>query len=150
MKRQAESRTGTISSASQAPSPEGTSSGQLRGSIHVPRSVFFLRGIAQSAHQLTLKSTAMRRKFECPPVALLGRSTLEHIQPDYSLYQEKTQRTLAFLKKFWPDHIEEFLMALGGQPTLFFFFQQQNSRKAMFKPAGRQRQRDRAEDVWWG
>ena len=46
LKRPAESQTETSSSAPQAHSPEGTSSCQLRGSTHVPRSVFFLRGIA--------------------------------------------------------------------------------------------------------
>ena len=65
LKRPAESQTETSSSAPQAPSnsPEGTSSCQLRGSTHVPRSVFFLRGIAPECSPTDIEKYCNEKKI---------------------------------------------------------------------------------------
>ena len=118
LKRPAESQTETSSSAPQAPSPEGTSSCQLRGSTHVPRSVFFLRGIAPECSPTDIEKYCNEKKIRVSSCRFVRSNRFGTHAARLSVSREDAEKAGILEKSFWPDHIYIRPWSFGEAETL--------------------------------
>ena len=118
LKRLAESQTETSSSAPQAPSPEGTSSCQLRGSTHVPRSVFFLRGIAPECSPTDIEKYCNEKKIRVSSCRFVRSNSFGTHAARLSVSREDAEKAGILEKSFWPDHIYIRPWSFGEAETL--------------------------------
>ena len=118
LKRPAESQTETSSSAPQAPSPEGTSRCQLRGSTHVPRSVFFLRGIAPKCSPTDIEKYCNEKKFRVSSCRFVRSNRFGTHAARLSVSREDAEKAGILEKSFWPDHIYIRPWSFGEAETL--------------------------------
>ena len=118
LKRPAESQTETSSSAPQAPSPEGTSSCQLRGSTHVPRSVFFLRGIAPECSPTDIEKYCNEKKIRVSSCRFVRSNRFGTHAARLSVSREDAGKAGILEKSFWPDHIYIRPWSFGEAETL--------------------------------